>query len=194
MLKIHLIRHGKTKGNENGRYIGSTNEPVSPAGINALRGNISLGLYPDCDAVYTSPMLRCLQTADILYPDKPRFVIPALAEYHFGLFEGKNYAELNGNTDYQTFIDSGGRTPIPGAPPLEDYFSDCVSAFYDILKNPKDTISIICHGGTIMAIMRNIYPQSDTYYFRSKNGEGYIIEYNRSTGESGIIHKIGIEK
>ena len=198
MLKIHIIRHGKTSGNENGRYIGSTDEPLSPAGISELKKTMSLGVYPACDTVYSSPMLRCLQTADILYPDKPRVIIPTLAEYHFGLFEGKNYDELNGTHDYQTFIDSGGKSPIPGAPPIEEYWADCALAFRDILEKAKATIekgsiakdilvknviAIICHGGTIMAIMRYLYPQRDPYDFRPRNGEGYSLDYNCETEE-----------
>ena len=205
-MKIHIVRHGKTSGNENGRYIGSTDEPLSPAGISELKKTMSLAVYPVCDTVYTSPMLRCLQTADILYPDNPRVIIPALAEYHFGLFEGKNYNELNGTPEYQAFIDSGGKSPIPGAPPIEEYWADCALAFRDILEKAKaaiesdsiakdipvkNVIAIICHGGTIMAIMRYLYPQSDPYDYRTKNGGGYTIDYNCETEEFRSIEKIG---
>lgn len=66
---IDLIRHGMTGGNALKRYIGRTDEPLSPGGEAQAA---SLG---ECDAVHTllakdpqsllvvSPMLRCVQTA-----------------------------------------------------------------------------------------------------------------------------------
>ena len=62
-MKIILIRHGKTAGNIKGRYIGKTDEPLCEEGINEIRENT----YPKADFVISSPMLRCRQTAEIIY-------------------------------------------------------------------------------------------------------------------------------
>ena len=51
--------------------------------------------------VYVSPYLRAKQTADILFPGAKQVEIAEFAECRFGDFEYKNYAELNGNPDYQ---------------------------------------------------------------------------------------------
>ena len=60
-----LIRHGKTRGNLEGRYVGCrTDEPLSPEGIEELKQRS----YPRAEWVYVSPMSRCIETAEILYP------------------------------------------------------------------------------------------------------------------------------
>ena len=56
MKKILLIRHGKTQGNLERRYIGRTDEPLCEAGRAALEGRS----YPACDILLSSPMVRCL--------------------------------------------------------------------------------------------------------------------------------------
>ena len=64
-MKIYLIRHGKTKGNLEERYIGRTDEPLCEAG----RENLKKYQYPQVESMgLTSPMKRCMQTAETIYP------------------------------------------------------------------------------------------------------------------------------
>ena len=86
---ITLIRHGKTSGNREKRYVGITDEALSSEG----ELEIKTRAYPKADIVFSSPMMRCLETAKIIYPDQEPIVIPELRETDFGRFEGKNYLE-----------------------------------------------------------------------------------------------------
>ena len=119
MAEIILVRHGKTAGNLEGRYIGSrTDEPLCEEGIHALEEKVREGTYPPVDLVYASPMIRCRQTAKILWPkftDSSQIqYVQNLQECDFGAFENKNYQELSGNAEYQAWIDSNGTLPFPG--------------------------------------------------------------------------------
>ena len=99
MLKLILVRHGETQGNKLKRYIGKrTDEPLCPEAGNML----AQLAYPEVQAVYASPMIRCTQTAGILFPGKKLNIIDELAECDFGEFENKNYQELDGNEHYQS--------------------------------------------------------------------------------------------
>ena len=55
-MKLILIRHGMTPGNEKKHYLGVTDEHLSEAGRAALEENKKKGLYPKPDAVFVSPM------------------------------------------------------------------------------------------------------------------------------------------
>ena len=57
--------------------------------------------YPGPEAIYVSPLKRCVQTAAILFPEEPVHIIEELSECDFGEFENKNYKELDGNANYQ---------------------------------------------------------------------------------------------
>lgn len=110
MLKMYMIRHGKTYGNTQGRYIGITDEPLLPEEAADLE-QYSLGTV---DRVFASPRKRCLETAAILFPGQEITVVEEFAECDFGEFENKNYQELSGNPNYQRWVDSGGTLEFPG--------------------------------------------------------------------------------
>ena len=130
MMEIILIRHGKTYGNTLGRYIGTTDEPLCQEG----RERLAAGTYPWVDAVYASPMKRCLETAAILYPGLVPQVVDQLRECGFGEFENKNYLELSGNPAYQKWVDSGGTLPFPGGESQEEFKRRCLEGFWKVLE------------------------------------------------------------
>ena len=90
MIKIAMIRHGKTYGNTLGRYIGVTDEPLCEEGKKELEQRT----MDTVELLFVSPLKRCLETADILYPYAKQVKIPEFAECNFGEFENKNYQEL----------------------------------------------------------------------------------------------------
>ncbi|MFR1950141.1 MAG: histidine phosphatase family protein [Roseburia hominis] len=63
-----LIRHGMTPGNEEHRYIGRTDEPLSQKGREQLLTLQKKGVYPAAACVAASPLERCRQTAELLSP------------------------------------------------------------------------------------------------------------------------------
>ena len=99
--RLFLIRHGMTEGNREKRYIGKTDEGLCDEGRRILERRKAAGEYPEADLVFVSPMRRCLETAEVLYPGQEPVVVEEFRECDFGLFEGKNYRELTGNVHYQ---------------------------------------------------------------------------------------------
>lgn len=183
-MKIILIRHGKTQGNLSKRYIGSTDEPLCAQGKNELL-NFE---YPKTDTVISSPMKRCTETAGIIYPDIKPVICNDLRECDFGKFEGKNYAELSADDDYQKWIESGGRLPFPAGESRDDFSERCVNAFKMCAeKFTGNTLAFIVHGGTIMSILEALaFPKKDYYDYMTENGGGYVCLY-----ENGIIKITG---
>lgn len=185
-LKLALIRHGKTFGNTQGRYIGRTDEPLCREGIAALRERAAG--YPAAELVFSSPMKRCIQTAGILYPGMEPYVMPDFRECDFGSFENKNYEELSGNPAYQAWIDSGGTLAFPNGESREQVSERTVRAFRQMLRvcrvRQAGQAALVVHGGTIMTIMeRFARPKKDYYDWQVKNGCGFLTEVRIETGE-----------
>ena len=90
--------------------------------------------YPPADIVFTSPMLRCIETARIIYPGKKLIEIPDFRECDFGEFEMKNYEELNGRADYQAWIDGGGKDPFPGGESMDMVRRRSMRGFYRAME------------------------------------------------------------
>ncbi len=172
VMELYFVRHGKTAGNRDGRYVGRTDEPLLPESLEYLAGT----RMPAVELVVSSPMLRCRQTAQALYPDVPLRIEEDLREMDFGAFEYKNYAELNGNPAYQAFIDSGGTYDFPGGEPVRAFKERCRRGFLRAVWE-AETIGIramaLCvHGGTIMAILEAFgEPQRGYFDWQIKNGE-----------------------
>lgn len=170
-MEIILIRHGKTKGNLEKRYIGVTDEPLTDEGAHELR-QIK---YPDADIIISSPMLRCVQTAEIIY-GKCDYVIYGLKECDFGLFENKSFEELKDDEYYQKWIDSGGKLQFPNGESMNSFSKRCINAFDYAVKKLEmaDRVAFIIHGGTIMAIAKK-YLGGDFYDYHLKNGEYMVL-------------------
>ena len=177
MIRLYLIRHGQTPGNKLQRYIGTTDEPLSTEGKEFLEKLT----YPMPEALYVSPLCRCVETAGILFPGKSFHIIEELSECDFGEFENKNYKELSGNQDYQRWIDSNGTLPFPGGESREAFKCRSLTGFQkavtQCIRNNIKTAALVIHGGTIMNIMEEYADRPRAFYeWHVKNGGGYLAE------------------
>ena len=130
-IEIHLtlIRHGATLSNKEGRYLGKTDEALSPEGICGLEKCVADRSYSTADVLFSGPMKRCLETAQILYPGQTPIIIPEWTEMDFGAFEGHNYQELSKDPNYQRWIDSGGTLPFPEGESREEFIHRSVAGY-----------------------------------------------------------------
>lgn len=173
-IEITLIRHGATKSNLEHRYLGRTDEPLCPEGIQSLKNKS----YPTPKRLFVSPMLRCRQTAEILFPHTPFQCISEWTEMDFGAFEGKNYQELKGNAAYQAWIDSNAALPFPEGEGQETFQERVMQGFFHMLtqtENPT-ALTAVVHGGTIMTICSRLFGGA---YFDYQLGcaEGYVCHF-----------------
>lgn len=177
MLKLWLIRHGMTEGNRHQRYIGVTDEPLCVDGINALKSFT----YPQPEAIFVSPLKRCQETAEILFPNRKVRIIDQLAECDFGDFENKNYKELSDDPRYQAWIDSNGILAFPGGESKEECAQRNLEGFQRAvtacIRENISEAALVVHGGTIMNIMEAYaLPKKEFYEWHVGNGCGYLVE------------------
>ena len=186
MLKIYLIRHGQTPGNKLKRYVGTTDEHLTQEGCEFLK-ELS---YPIPETLYASPLLRCVETAGILFPEKELHIIDELSECDFGEFENKNYKELSGNENYQKWIDSNGMLPFPGGESREEFKHRSLMGFQKAvtgcIRENVHRAALVIHGGTIMNIMEEYADRQRLFYeWHVKNGGGYLIELDPVSWQKG---------
>lgn len=178
-MTVFLIRHGQTQSNLERRYTGSTDHPLCPQGRAALEAVRP----PDADALYVSPMLRCRETAAILYPDREQTVVPGLQETDMGAFEGHTYEELKDDAAYQAWLGSSGEAAPPGGEGKEQVRSRVLEAFRSVTARhgPEDAIALVIHGGTIMALLEALEPGHEYYRWQAPNGGGFRCGWDGHT-------------
>lgn len=185
-MEIYLIRHGKTAGNLTHRYVGRTDEPLCEEGCREVRGVTA----PRVDGVFASPMRRCRETAALLFPGIEILTDGRLRECDFGRFEMKNWEELNGDPDYQAWIDSGGLLPFPEGESQETFRGRCREGFEAVLRIAGEKgmgrIALVIHGGTIMSIMDAwSVPHKPYFDWQIGNGEMLSVHTDLERWEQG---------
>lgn len=199
-IMLAFIRHGATRANQERRYLGKTDEPLSEEGIELLKAYKMRKFYPDVEYLFCSPMKRCTETAEILYPALRPIMIPEWEEIDFGRFEYKNYEELKEEAEYQKWLDSGGTLDFPGGESRKAFALRCKKGFLRMCHElsraagwnvekcaakctpaPKrgsgcshfHSVGIIVHGGVIMSLL-SLYAGKDYFDYQAANGRGYV--------------------
>lgn len=181
--KLYLIRHGMTKGNLEGRFIGRTDLPLCPEGIRELKKMREEFEYPDVQKVYSSPMIRCVETAGLLYPNRLLQRVDRLREYDFGVFEGQLAKDLAGTEMFVRWNESGMSAAPEGAESITDFAERVAVGFQEILddmmKNRVTTAAAVLHGGVILNLLSVFaYPKRDPMMWMTPCGTGFTALVN----------------
>ena len=180
---ISLYRHGRTAANDNGQYIGTTDLPLSDLGRNELYDKKDTHVYPRVERVYTSPLQRCTESAEILFPDREIVVAEEFRELHFGKFEGKTAEELLQNEDYRTWLKGGMDAKPPEGESVSELCIRTYQGFYRILiemmQEEFQHVAIVTHAGVISNALACFgLPKMDPKQIRIAPGEGFEIQIN----------------
>jgi len=182
--KLHLIRHGMTTGNAEHRCVGGrTDIPLCQDGVEELRVLGETYEYPFAQKVYSSPMLRARQTAEILYPDSEPVMIEGLRECDLGDFEGKSILELKDNEDYLKWVEGkagpvNGETAAQLAERIVAAFGDVLS---DMMQSKVTSAAVVSHGLVMMGLLAMCgYPKREMRLWAAGNGRGYTVQTSAS--------------
>jgi len=178
-MELHMIRHGKTIANEQRLYCGQTDLPLSGGGAAELSQLKNQGIYPAAASLYiTSGLLRTRQTLELLYGPVQSVVVPQLMEYSFGSFEMKSHNQLNGQADYQSWIDdTAGSFVCPGGESKQDFNRRAAVGLAMLLEKACEaSVFAVLHGGVIAYIMEALFPGKQNFYeWQPAPGRGYTV-------------------
>lgn len=180
---IHFIRHGDISDTHKGKYIGTTDVPLSDDGRRKLKEYDAKYIYPGTQVVFTSPLKRCTETARIIYPQQTPLIIDQLSECNFGEWENKTAEELKDNPDFEKWL--AGQTDVkpPRGESGADFTKRVCLIFEQIVEGMMKTNNteavVITHGGVIMTLL-SVYglPQAKPFEWVMDNGFGYSVRIN----------------
>ncbi len=178
--RIHFIRHALTEANEEGRYVGISESPVSNKGKRELALKKEKFVYPPVDKVYVSPLKRCISTAAFLYPEGYARVVPELREMNFGDFENKLAKDIMHTPEYKQFLKGGLDNPPPNGESMRKVVERCYEGIQfiieDMMRNGYHSAAVVTHGGIIMNMMSCFgLPKYSPNDFACDFGEGFSV-------------------
>jgi broad specificity phosphatase PhoE len=151
--RILLMRHPQTVANEQLRYLGQRNAPLSELGRWQLPRAIEGVVAFEPAAIISSPLERCLAIAE---PAASRLglkleVDERLQELGFGLLEGLSYPEaLERNLSFP-WGPTAHQWPIEGGESLEDFVAR-VRQVADALVARHERVAVLSHGGVVRVL------------------------------------------
>ena len=177
-VAITLFRHGLTKWNEKKAYIGSTDLPLSKQG----KADLNLVTTEEHQLIFSSPMKRCIQTVDQLFPNKTAIPIQEFREIDFGDWEGKTYNELKEVQLYRNWLDDPFDVTPPHGESLNDFKLRVEQGFEkvkDVInKNAYSKIAIVTHGGVIRQLLSMLSGQPESFFqWQVPHGGGYQLTW-----------------
>lgn len=183
--KIYLYRHGITDGNLEGKYIGITDVDLCQQGIDQLHQLAQQYEYPNVGKVYSSPLKRCTQTAQILYPEMSIQTVSKLQEYNFGIYENKTIDQLKQTPGFAQWLSHQMTIAPEGGENMQSFQQRIREGFdwvvKDMMKQKISSAAVFTHGGVIMSLLGMCgLPKANPTHWMVKNGHGYSILVNAS--------------
>ena len=187
-MKVVMIRHGKTPGNLLKQYIGRTDQSLADEGIKELKAIASSEEFKKTldsekvEKIFVTPLKRTQETAAILFPNARQMIINDLREMDFGIFEEKNYIDLEHNKEYAAWLDTHCESKVPEGEDKASFSKRSCDAFLQCMKDSGDeVVYFLVHGGTIMSVMEAFAETRQDYYkWYAENGHGYMAEWDGS--------------
>lgn len=157
IVRIILARHAEIGKEHQGRYIGSTDLPISEKGVGQARDLAArLVRYSPCRCL-SSPMERTRQTADILCSrlDITRQYDDGLVETNFGAWEGLTFAEIA--LKYPKEVDRWSADGIdfqfPDGEKNSDFYARVRKVALRMYDNEAPPLLVVSHGGVIRTLI-----------------------------------------
>jgi probable phosphoglycerate mutase len=178
-----ITRHGETDWNQQGILQGWTDVTLNALGRRQAREMATRFDRTGFSAVWSSPLLRARETAEIIAP-LIRLPFPSfhrgLMERNFGVFQGvpkSELAELN-PVELQLILKRNPDGHFEGGETMDEFADRVLAALVDIgMQSAGTRVLIITHGWVMDAITRHVMglARSAILNLKRKNGESLWV-------------------
>ncbi len=155
MANLLLLRHGQIKANRQGRWHGSTDSPLTWRGRRQAKRtarHIQI-TQPPVRAIYSSPLARCRDTAEIVAKrlGVEVEIHPELREYAIGEWEDCTFRELAVRYQFVELATDDHDFAPPGGETLRQVAERVVLAFQEIHHRHRDDerVLVVSHGAAM---------------------------------------------
>ncbi|MCR5156863.1 MAG: histidine phosphatase family protein [Butyrivibrio sp.] len=190
-MKIYITRHGQTDYNKSRMMQGRSDIPLNETGIAQARARReSLGDIR-FDAVYSSPLIRAVQTAEIIGNVKREDIITdeRIIEANFGKYELMGYYSTGLKMmAYWSFPEI---FPAPeGVETIREMVDRTSSFLRELEKKDYETVLVACHGGIIRPIRGYMENRKNGIVWRPRPQNCEVFVYESLGGRRRLVDDI----
>lgn len=181
-FSLCLVRHGESEANVRHMLSGWMDVDLTDNGRKELLRLRETIVYPESGIYFSSPLRRCLETAHILFPDKPLIVSDDFKEINFRSLEGRilpTKEDIDGY--FSGWIED---RPVCDEETLSNVMERAVPAVMKAVRTAMekghDSATIVMHSGIMRAAIVALF-SLDRHSFSQisvPNGRGFIIQFD----------------
>lgn len=157
-MKMYFVRHGETDYNTADRISGQVDIPLTAAGIEQAR-RLRDELPEDVTVIYSSDLIRCKQTTDILNEGRNLPVVydPRLRERAAGSLEGKEWAVVDPNGEMKKMNTSLRYDFRPyGGESVEGVSARIVECIRDIRDHARGGVPLVVTSAGVIRLVHQL--------------------------------------
>ena len=181
---IYIVRHGQTEMNNRKVPQGRSDVPLNEIGIGQARAAAEELTDIWFDRVYTSPLIRAIQTAKIIVPYVEPVMDERLIEMDYGPYEGCDLTQLP--PEIMTFFSDFVHNPAPNGMEQLSSVVVRVGAFLEELRKEEGNILLSAHAISMKGMLEYLTPDSNGAYWSKYIGNCSVYTAENCDGKLGI--------
>ena len=180
---IYIIRHGKTELNKANVLQGRSDFPLNEEGVQQAEEAAVKLRNVQFDYVFTSPLIRAVETAEIAAPGKKQRIDERLIEMDYGPYEGADLKDPPPELIH--FFSDFVHNPAPeGMEPLHSVVARAGS-FLEEIRGLSGNILISTHAIAMKGLLEYLTPGSEGSYWSKYIGNCAIYMVENEKGSYG---------
>lgn len=191
MTRLHLVRHGQTDWNLEGRWQGQADVALNDRGREQAQLSAQKLAAIPLEAIYTSDLVRAVETAREIarLNPAPLWLEPRLREIHQGEWQGLRVEEIQAR-----FAQAYNRRRLdplavaaPGGETTQQVRDRALAAVRDLVaRHPQGNVAVVSHGYTLAVLLTHFQklPFERVWEQVPKNGEITVLELESSLPSS----------
>lgn len=144
-----MVRHGETEWNVTKIFRGRIDIELSQTGMKQAELLAEYLSDTKVDAIYSSPLKRALQTAEVIarYHRLSVEITPALLDFHFGRWQGLSRQEVKDKYKvlYAEWLKNPHQVQIPDGEKLDDVRKRALGVIESIIAKHEGAVILVSH-------------------------------------------------
>lgn len=195
MIRLFLVRHGRTEWNNDRRYAGRSDIDLTAEGREQaakLRDRLRSEKF---DGAFSSSLKRAVNTAEIICEPHGLEIepCPELSECYYGDAEGLTYPQIKEKYPEvaKQIYNGDAALCFPNGECFRD-FQDRVATFIDRFEDTRDhkDYLVVVHGGVLRSLLCALLELQDKHWwkFRFGNASLSIVEIWRNGVQVNVLN------